>query len=173
MTINQARAAHRAQSPVGASVTINMCSCGCSAVTACGEQEDNCVTAALQHCSIWTRDSIPCITCRWMGQVRQLPGLCVNIKILRHYAIVSVVGPTVLCSSSTPLPGMMQCPSKYKVLLWAGPGLVIVSMLPPHLTQLQYTMEKWALGCMSNGQNKEQLSRMIGSVANQSAMGRI
>ena len=36
---------------------------------------------------------------------------------LRHYAFVSVLGPTVLCSSSTPLPGMMQCPSKYKVLL--------------------------------------------------------
>ena len=56
------------------------------------------------------------------GQVWQLPCLSVNIKILRHYAIVSVVGPIVVCSSSTPLPGMMQVSLSIKCYCELGLG---------------------------------------------------
>ena len=106
------------------------------------------------------------------GQVWQLPCLSVNIKILRHYAIVSVVGTIVVCSSSTPLPGTMQVSLSIKCyceLGWAGNCINVTATFDT------VTIHNGEVGIRLHepGQNKEQLSRMIGSVANQSAMGRI
>ena len=140
----------------------------------CGDQG---VTVSLQHCSTavsghTTSPSMHHTADGW-GQVWQLPCLSVNIKILRHYAIVSVVGPIVVCSSSTPLLARCRCPSVnikcYCELGWAGNCINVTATFDT------VTIHNGEVGIRLHepGQNKEQLSRMIGSVANQSAMGRI